>query len=93
MPVKPDIATILAPDGSVANLPCESISDEDLRLLLAYKKWLQKNEYREAVYCQRCFGNNMRDGTDFSVKTSGLTVEAMVKCRCRIKYGKGGGLH
>lgn len=84
--------TILGPDGSVANLPSETLSDDELRLLAEYKKFLQVRGYREALYCQRCWGRDLSDGCDAHVKTSGFSVEAMIKCRCRLVYGKGGGL-
>lgn len=93
MPVAPDQVTLYDANGEPANLPHESLSDDELRLLLEYKRFLQAHGYREAVYCQRCWGNNLSDGTEFRVKTSGLTVEAMIRCRCRVAYGKGGGLH
>lgn len=93
MPVAPDNVTLYGADGEPTNLPHEPISDDELRLLLEYKRFLAKHGYREAVYCSRCWGNNLADGTEFRVQTSGLTVEAMIRCRCRVAYGKGGGLH
>lgn len=93
MPVAPDNITLYDAEGQPTNLPHETITDDELRLLLEYKKFLQKHGYREAVYCSRCWGNNLADGTEFRVQTSGLTVEAIIRCRCRIAYGKGGGLH
>lgn len=93
MPVAPDTLTLYGPDGEPANLPHEQITEDELRLLLEYKKFLQKHEYREAVYCNRCWGNNLSDGARFQVQTSGLTIEAFIQCRCRAAYGKGGGLH
>jgi hypothetical protein len=93
MPVTPDQVTLYDANGEPANLPHEPISDDELRLLLAYKKFLETHGYREAVYCQRCWTHNLDDGTEFRVKVSGLTVEAIIRCRCRVAYGKGGGLH
>lgn len=92
MPVTPNPVSLYGPDGEPASLPHEPISDDELTLLLEYKRWLQRRGYREAVYCNRCYEGNLSDGTEFHVKTSGLTVEAMIKCRCRMAYGKGGGL-
>jgi hypothetical protein len=93
MPVAPDDVTLYGADGEPATLPHEPLSEDDLRLLLEYKRFLQRKGYREAVYCSRCWGNNLADGTEFRVQTSGLTVEAIIKCRCRVAYGKAGGLH
>lgn len=93
MPVTPDTVTLYDANGEPTDLPHEPLSDDELRLLLEYKKFLQKHEYREAVYCNRCWGKNLAEGTEFRVQTSGLTVEAIIRCRCRTAYGKGGGLH
>jgi hypothetical protein len=93
MPIAPDKVTLYGADGEPTETPHEPLSDDDLRLLLQYKKFLQARGYREAVYCTRCWSNNLEDGTQFQVQTSGLTVEAIIRCRCRTAYGKGGGLH
>ena len=93
MPVAPDKVTLYGPDGEPAELPLEPLSEADLKLLLEYKKFLLKRGYREALYCNQCFSSNLADGTRIQVKDSGLTIEAMIKCRCRTAYGKGGGLH
>lgn len=92
MPVTPQTATILGPNGEPENLPHDPISEDELRVLAEYRKFLLKHDYREAIYCNRCWGHNLSDGTRMHVKTDGLTIEAMVKCRCRLAYGKGGGL-
>ena len=93
MPVAPDNVTLYGPNGEPTETPHEPLSDDELRLLLEYKKFLKAHDYREAVYCTRCWSRNLDDGTQFQVQTSGLTVEAIIKCRCRTAYGKGGGLH
>lgn len=93
MPVAPDTLTLYGPHGEPTETAHEPLTDDDLRLLLQYKKFLQAHGYREAVYCTRCWSNNREDGTQFQVQTSGLTVEAIIRCRCRTAYGKGGGLH
>lgn len=93
MPVAPDKVTLYGPDGAPTETDHEPLTEDELRLLLAYKRFLAAHGYREAVYCTRCWGNNLADGTEFRVQTSGLTVEALIKCRCRTAYGKGGGLH
>lgn len=93
MPVTPDTVTLYDANGEPTSLPHEAISEDELRLLLDYKKFLVKHGYREAVYCSRCWGNNLADGTEFRVQSNGFTIEALIKCRCRVAYGKGGGLH
>lgn len=93
MPLAPDSVTLYDRNGEPTDLPHEPLSDDELRLLLEYKKFLSAHGYREAVYCNRCWTNNIADGTEFRVQTSGLTVEAIIRCRCRTAYGKGGGLH
>jgi hypothetical protein len=92
MPTAPDKVTLTDEAGS-ETLPHEPLTEDELRLLLEYKKFLQRHDYREAVYCSRCWGNDLADGTQFRVQTSGFTVEALIRCRCRVAYGKGGGLH
>jgi len=93
MPIAPDSVTLYDANGAPANLPHEPLSDDDLRLLLEYKKFLARHGYREALYCTRCWTKNLEDGTRAEVKTEGLTVEALIQCRCRVAYGRGGGIH
>ena len=85
-------ATILAPDGSVANLAEEGLTDAELQLLADYKKFLERRGYREALYCNRCWDHNLADGCNAMVQTSGFSVRAMIKCRCRFVHGAGGGI-
>lgn len=92
MSIAPDTVTLYGPDGEPTDLPHEPIAEDELRLLLLYKKFLLKHGYREALYCNRCWGGNLSDGTRASVNDHGLTIEAMIKCRCRVAYGKGTGL-
>jgi hypothetical protein len=93
MSIAPDYVTLYDANGEPANLPHEPLTDDDLQLLLEYKKFLQRHRYREALYCNDCWSHNLDDGTRAEVKVSGLTVEALIQCRCRVAYGKGGGLH
>ena len=92
MPVAPDKVTLYDANGTPTELPHEPLSDDELKLLHEYKRFLAKRGYREAVYCNRCWDRSLDDGTEFKVQTSGLTVEAIIRCRCRTAYGKGGGL-
>ena len=78
-------AMIVAPDGTVASFPTIVISHEDAKLLRAYKKWLLRNGYREALYCNQCYSANRSDGLEAYV-----TDERMLfKCRCRAQYYQG----
>lgn len=93
MSVAPDTVTLYGPDGEPTDLPHEPISDDELRLLLLYKKFLLKHGYREALYCNNCWNRqDLNDGTRASVQDNGLTIEAMIKCRCRVAFGRGSGL-
>lgn len=91
MPVAPGAVTLYGADGApVEELRHDVFTDEDLAVLVAYKKFLAKHQYREALYCQRCWEHDLSDGvSEAYVRTSGMTVEAMFKCRCRVGYGKG----
>jgi len=85
--------TITDAEGEPAELPNEPITDPELELLLQYKQFLQRRGYREAVYCTRCWGNNLADGTEFHVQSRGVSIEALIRCRCRVAYGRGGSVH
>lgn len=76
---------ILAPDGSLSEIPTVYISDEDARLLREYKKFLQKHGLREALYCNNCWGGQRHDGCEAHVTTGAV----LIKCRCRIRVHQG----
>lgn len=93
MPVTPDAVTLYGPDGApVEQLPHETFDAQELWLLAEYKKFLQKHGYKEALYCNRCWERDLSHGCEAHVKTDGLTVEAFIRCRCRIAYAKGSGI-
>lgn len=93
MGVVPEDVTLYGADGApIEQLPHESLTTQELWLLAEYKKFLAAHNYREALYCNRCWGHNLHDGCEAHVKTNGLTVEAFVRCRCRITYAKGSGI-
>jgi hypothetical protein len=93
MPMAPDTVTLYGADGApIEALPHEGFDTGELWLLAEYKKFLAKRGYREALYCQHCWSKDLSDGCEAHVKTSGLTVEALIKCRCRVAYGKGSGI-
>ena len=93
MPIAPGKIILTNAEGEPAELPHEVLTDRELETLLKYKKFLQKHGYREAVYCTRCWGNNLADGTEFRVTEHGVSIEAMIRCRCRVAYGRGGSVH
>lgn len=78
-------ATILAPDGSVANLPTEILTGDDARLLRDYRRFLIRHGYKEALYCDRCWERNLARGTEAFVTPERIAI----KCRCRLTYFQG----
>ena len=77
--------TILAPDGSVAALPTQLLSDEDARLLRTYKKFLNRYGLREALYCQKCWDSSLEDGCKAFVTTN----QILIQCRCKMRFHQG----
>lgn len=78
-------ATILGPDGKVANYPTLFLTTEEAKLLREYKKFLLARGYREALYCNLCWNQSLSDGTEAFVNDSGIGI----KCRCRLMLYKG----
>ena len=76
---------IVSPDGTAANYPTVLLSMEDAKLLREYKKWLLRNGYREALYCNACYAANRSDGLEAYVTPD----QMLFKCRCRALYYKG----
>lgn len=76
---------ILGPDGSVASLPTVLLSEEDARLLRTYKKFLEKHNLREALYCNSCWDGDRADGVKAFVTTSQIGIH----CRCRLRFFQG----
>ena len=93
MGIAPDEVTLYGPDGApIEQLPQETFTPEELYLLAQYKKFLFRRGYKEALYCNRCWEQNLHHGCEAHVKMNGLTVEAMIRCRCRVAYSKGAGI-
>lgn len=78
-------ATILAPDGSIANIPAVSLTPEDARLLRDYKKFLARHRLREALYCADCWEGDRHDGCDATVTDAQIGI----RCRCRMRFYAG----
>lgn len=87
-----DTVTLYGPDGEQVTKPREPLTEQELRLLVEYKLFLRKHNYREALYCNKCWDRDLNDGTKAQINTSGFSVEALIECRCRVSYGKGTGL-
>jgi hypothetical protein len=82
-----DTATSFLVDanGAVLTAPTVMLSDADAGLLREYKKFLQRNYLREALYCADCWTGEREDGCEAHV-TSG---DILIKCRCKIRLHKG----
>lgn len=81
-----EVATIQGPEDLTAQvISSQDISIEDAILLRAYKKFLLKNDLREALYCQNCWGHNLADGCEAHVTDTGI----LIRCRCKIRTHKG----
>ena len=78
-------ATILAPDGTIANYPTELLSDADAQLLRSYKVFLNRHGYKEALYCSRCYESNLAHGCEAFVTPDRIAI----RCRCRLSYHQG----
>lgn len=78
-------SVIVAPDGSLSQIPTIVISDEDAKLLREYKKFLQRQGLREALYCQHCWTGQRHDGCEAYVTAS----QIVIKCRCRNRFYHG----
>lgn len=78
-------SVILAPDGSVATLPTTILTGEEAQLLREYKKFLLRHGYKEALYCDSCWNQNLQHGTEAYVTDDRIGI----KCRCRFTYFQG----
>ena len=74
-------ATILAPDGSVADVTHREITLDEAVLLRQYKKFLQRMGLREALYCQACWQGDRDDGCKAHVTPH----EILIVCRCTVR--------
>ena len=79
-------ATIVGPDGSVAQKPTVPLSVEDATILRAYETFLKRSGLRrEAIHCQNCYEWNLMDGTRFNVTAEVIWIE----CRCKVRVFQG----
>ena len=63
----------------------EGITFDEAVLLREYKRFLQKHDLREALYCQRCWGHNLQDGCEAHVTDNDI----LIKCRCTLRQHVG----
>ena len=84
-----DLATIIAPDGSVAHRPTIEFSPQDAQIIRAYERLLKRHGLRRpdgvGVYCNQCFEQNRQDGTRYFVEPERVWIE----CRCRVRVFHG----
>ena len=78
-------AVILAPDGSAATLSTLILTGEEAQLLRSYKKFLNRHGYKEALYCDRCWEQNLQHGTEAYVTDDTIGI----RCRCRFTFFQG----
>jgi hypothetical protein len=78
-------AQLVGPNGEVINKPTEVLTTEEAELLRKYKTFLRRHNYREALYCARCWDGGLSDGTEAYVTDS----QVVVKCRCRLSFYQG----
>jgi hypothetical protein len=78
-------ASIIAPDGSVANKPNFNLTSEEAMMLRQYKKFLEAHGLREALYCQDCWDGGLSDGCRAFVTTN----QIMIECRCKTRFFHG----
>lgn len=76
---------LLDANGVPAMLPSLELALEDVTLLRAYKKFLQRHGLREALFCNNCWQGQISDGCEAHV-TDG---DVLIKCRCRVRHYKG----
>lgn len=70
---------IVGPDGSILNKPTIQLDAKDAALLREYRKFLERQGLREALFCEKCWNRNLEDGTRAHVTPSSV----MIECRCR----------
>jgi len=78
-------ARIVGPDGKAATYLTDVLSPEDAKLLRTYKKFLNRHGYKEALYCSRCWEQNLSHGCEAHVTDTDIGI----RCRCRFTYFKG----
>lgn len=80
-----DLDTLVTADGSLVTKRNVPISVEDHLLLLKYKRFLERQGLREALYCNTCWEGNREDGTRAAVTSSSVLIE----CRCTTRSRAG----
>ena len=71
--------------GNVVTAPTLMLSDADATLLREYKKFLQRNGLREALFCNACWSGERSDGCEAHV----TSADILIKCRCKVRMHRG----
>jgi hypothetical protein len=79
------IGTIVDPQGNVATRPTVILSPKDAQLLRDYKRFLQKYQLREALYCNACYEGTLADGCQAFVNNQQIGI----LCRCTMRVYEG----
>jgi hypothetical protein len=86
VPIAKDRATILAPDGSIANLPFEPVDPIDAAYWFEYLDALERLKVRPEWRCHDCGTgpNPLEVNRDLRDRI----IEVMFTCQCRTLYAK-----
>lgn len=76
---------LVGPNGELLSKPTEILTTEEAELLRKYKKFLSRHGYREALYCDKCWGGNREDGCKAFVTGQQIGI----LCRCRMTFFQG----
>jgi hypothetical protein len=77
--------TIVTPDGTIANRPTVMLTDDEAKLLRAYKKFLEHHGLREALFCNTCWNLEIHDGLEAYVL--GHKIGLICRCTTRLHFG------
>lgn len=84
--------TIITPDGEQI-VATEVLTDEEAKLLREYKKFLQRHDLREAVFCNACAMVSdiglARHGQPHGCEAFVTPTDIMIRCRCRQRFYRG----
>jgi len=76
-----ETATILDANGELARQHVE-LTPGEAQLLRTYKRFLEKYNLKEALYCGQCWDRDLADGCKAFVRPDRI----MVQCRCTERY-------
>lgn len=76
---------ILGPDGELAAIATIKFDAEDALLLRHYKRFLERHNLREALFCSACWTGNRNDHLQAFVTPNRI----MFKCACTMRVFEG----